>query len=310
MSFLRAQLGGRIFGKPLLIEEGRAVAMLSAIGGRIAEGGFRFDADAAAPIEHVAFEAARARAGVIGDPLGAEFDRVGQSPFAIVQGVAVIPVEGTLINKGAWIGAYCGDTSYQGLSTQIARIEDAAQRGQVRAAVLEVDSFGGETDGVFELADQVFALSQAIPTLAILTDNACSAAYLIASQARQVIGPQFGQIGSIGALTLHADLTGALAQEGVKVTILRAGTQKARFNSVEPLPEDVAAKVIARNEAIRTQFASVVARSRGRRMTQAQALATQADSFDCVDAIDLGLVDAVANPNDVFDEFVAAVNAR
>jgi transposase len=64
--------------------------------------------------------------------------------------------------------------------------------------VFEVDSLGGELAGAFETADLIARLSAEKPTLAILTDHALSAGYLLASAARQIIMPEHGRAGSIG----------------------------------------------------------------------------------------------------------------
>jgi ClpP class serine protease len=114
-------------------------------------------------------------------------DDSGRPPFAIIDGVALIPIEGTLVHKGAYVGAYSGTTSYEGLQAQVLR---AMRNPAVKGVVFEVDSFGGELAGAFETADLIARLSAEKPTLAILTDHALSAGYLLASAARQIIIPE------------------------------------------------------------------------------------------------------------------------
>ena len=67
--------------------------------------------------------------------------------FAIIDGIALIPIEGTLVHKGAYVGAYSGRTSYEGLQAQVLR---AMRNPAIKGVVFEVDSFGGELAGVFE----------------------------------------------------------------------------------------------------------------------------------------------------------------
>ena len=101
-----------------------------------------------------------------------------------VDGIALIPIEGTLVHKGAYVGAYSGRTSYEGLQAQVLR---AMRNPAIKGVVFEVDSFAGELAGAFETADLIARLSTEKPTLAILTDHALSAGYLLASAARQII---------------------------------------------------------------------------------------------------------------------------
>ena len=66
-----------------------------------------------------------------------------------------------------------------------------------RRAVFEIDSFGGMANGGLRGggSNPCFVKGQ-MPTVAILTDYAYSAGYLLASQARQIIIPEFGGTGS------------------------------------------------------------------------------------------------------------------
>ena len=147
-----------------------------------------------------------------------------------------------------------------------------------------------------------------MPTLAILTDYAYSAGYLLASQARQAVMPEFGGAGSIGVIMMHADYSEALAQDGIKVTIIRAGKKKAEGNPYEPLPTDLVDRWQSQVEAMRDDFAETVARGRTKRTTKAKVLATEADAFDANESLSLGLVDAIADPLEAFSTFVKEVN--
>jgi signal peptide peptidase SppA len=226
-------------------------------------------------------------------------------PFHMDGSVAVIGIEGTLIHKGAFVGQSSGETSYQGLQAQVAL---AMRSPKVKGVVFEVDSFGGEVSGGFETAAMIAQLSKAKPTIAILTDFAYSAAYLQASQTRAIIAPEFGGAGSIGVIMIHADYSAQLAQEGVRLTIIKAGAKKADGNPYEQLPHDVAGKWQAQVEEMRQRFAETVARGRTARLTKSAALKTEAEAFDAKDALALGLIDAIGDPGAAYDAFVKEIN--
>jgi ClpP class serine protease len=120
--------------------------------------------------------------------------------------------------------------------------------------------------------------------------------------------PKWGGAGSIGVIMLHADYSEALADEGIKVTIIRAGKKKAEGNSMEPLPAALAERWQAQAEAMRGDFADVVAKGRSKRITKAKALSTEADVYDANEALSLGLVDAIGDPLEAFQAFVQEVN--
>ena len=295
-----------LFEQPLLYHPRKAETFLQVFGPRLTgcaitivngEGG----------TDHVAFSNGRPSAGVIGDRLGRAYDKAGVSPLYVIDNVAIIPIEGTLVQKGGWIGSYSGETSYQGLQVQIAR---AGRREDVKGVVFEVDSYGGQVNGGFETAAAIRQLSKEKPTIAILTDYAYSAGYLLASQARQVVMPEFGGTGSIGVVMMHADFSGALEQEGIKVTMIHAGKHKVDGNKFMPLPADLQERWKGEVEAMRDRFAAEVALGRKGRLTKAAALKTEADAYRADEAARLGLVDAVGDGNEAFSTFLKEVNRR
>lgn len=299
------EIAARLFNEPLAVHEGKARTILSAIGSRVAGASIVLsEAGAVEAIAHKAFGNGRPSAGRLGDRLGRAYDADGVNPFDVVNGVAVIGIEGTLVHKGGYVGMSSGQTSYQGLQTQVVR---AARNPQIRGVVFEVDSFGGEVAGAFETAKMIAELSAVKPTIAILTDHALSAGYLLASAARQIIVPEHGRVGSIGVITFHADWSAALEKEGVKVTILSSGAHKADGNPYEPLPDDVATRIRADLIAMRETFAETVGRHRGKRLTKEQAMATEAADFRGTEAVKLGLADAVGDANAAFAAFLNAI---
>lgn len=304
MSFLAPHIAARVFDTPLMIADTKMAGILTGIGARLVDGGVSMDAPAVA---HVAFQDGRASdvaMGRIGDRLGRVIEAQGGRGFDMVDGVAVVGVEGTLVHKGAYVGQSSGQTSYQGLQAQVAR---ARRDPSVRAAVFEIDSMGGEAAGAFETAEMIFALSSEKPTMAILTSHANSAAYLLAAPCRQIVMPREGSAGSIGALCLMVDARGALEQQGLKATVIRAGQFKADTHPAAPL-ETAAARLQAQVDEVRDQFATAVGRYRGARFNKAQALATEAEVFSGSDAAKIGLVDAIGAGNEAFDAFRKAVN--
>ena len=297
---LRPEIASRVFNTPLMIAEGKALAILRGIGGRMSEGGFVLPENAEI-IDHVAFADGRPSAGRLSDRVGQRYDAARQPTYDMVGNVAVIPIEGTLVHKGAFVGASSGKTSYQGLQTQIVR---AARDPNVAGVAFEVDSFGGEVAGAFETSAMIADLSKIKPTIAILTDHALSAGYLLASGARQIVMPEHGRAGSIGVITMHADYSAALDKAGVKVTILAAGKRKADGNPYEALSPEARDATMASVEKARMTFAKTVGSNRGKRFNAAQALATEAEDFDGADAVALGLADAVGHASSAFDMFV------
>ena len=293
----------RLFNTPLMVDPGKAEIIAGALGARILGRSIRIvspkTADRGGPV-----------AGVLGEPIRGASDVdwwTGEEkpvfePARRHGNIAVLEIEGTLVAKGRWTGAYSGMTSYEGIGAQVTELREA---DDVKGVVVEVDSFGGEVAGAFDCADQIARLAAEKPVLAILTDHACSAGYLLASAARAIVAPRNCVAGSIGVVTMHVDVSRALDEAGLTVTILAGGRHKADGTPYAPLPEETAKKVRAEMETLRGIFAETVGRYRGARLTKEAALATEADTYtNGKAALAAGLIDAVANPSEAFAAFV------
>jgi len=158
----------------------------------------------------------------------------------------------------------------------------------VRGIALEIDSFGGDVAGVFDLADAIRATRAAKPVWALIAEHAFPADYALASQADRIILPRTGAVGSIGVVMMHADLSGQLSDAGVTVTLIHSGAHKVDGNPYAPLPDPVRARIQAEINSIRTLFAEIVAAGRGRRPSANAALATAAECYCGADAVAAG----------------------
>ena len=296
------QIAQRVFNTPLMVDPAKALAFLTGLGPRITGRDIRIEGlEIAAEDGNAA--ALPARASLFGNDLTGRRARNGSQPFAVVDGIAVIEIAGTLVHRGAWIGQSSGLTSYEGIAAQLqAALADPAIRG----IALDIDSFGGEVAGAFDLADRLRAARTQKPVHAFVADHALSAAYALASQADRIILPRTGAVGSIGVVAMHSDMSGALDQKGIAVTLIHAGARKVDANPYQPLPEAVRARIAGELEDLRQLFAETVAEGRGRRLDTLQALSTEAAVFRGEAAVFAGLADEVADPLTAFRAFAAA----
>jgi signal peptide peptidase SppA len=149
--------------------------------------------------------------------------------------------------------------------------------GDVRGIALDIDSPGGEATGAFDLWKRVADARGVKPIWAIVHGTAASAAYGLASAADRVVAPEVSDVGSIGVVSLHTDLSGALAQGGVKVTILHAGARKVDGNPFQALPPEVAQRFQTQLDHLHGRFVQIVAANRG--TTQKAVRDTEAETF-------------------------------
>ena len=297
----------RVFNTPLMVDPVKGHAFLTGLGGRLTDGTLHLpryggDDDRLERASRVA-----PRMSLLGGELAHRFADRGRRMFSMRDGIAIIEMTGTLVHRGDWLGESSGSTSYEGLAQQV---DAAVADPSVRGIALEMDSFGGQVAGVFDLADAIRSARAQKPVWAFVAETALSAGYALASQADRIILPRTGEVGSIGILLMHADYSQRLSDEGVRITMIHAGAHKVDGNPYEPLPEAVRDQLQGEVENLRTLFADTVAAGRSGRLNAKAVLDTQARVFRGSDAVALGLADEVSDMRTGFARFADHIHRR
>ena len=230
-----------------------------------------------------------------------------ESRYRTEAGTAIVPVSGVLINRSEYFGEGAWATSYPMLSKQLAL---AAADPQVHRIALAVDSPGGMVSGILQAADSIRSARSAKPVTAIVGGMAGSAAYWLASQAGSIwLADDFSQVGSIGVYTMHMDVSGALKQMGIDISLIHAGANKVDGHPFAALPKDVRAEMQAGVEATRLIFARAVVAGRAASaapITLEDVLATEARTYRAYDpqtetrpALDAKLADRMGTLQDL-----------
>ena len=98
----------------------------------------------------------------------------GMSEYALTRdGVAILQVAGVISKRFDWLAAACGFATYEGLGTSL---QSALSDYRVRAILLDVDSPGGQVDGMLDLADQILAARAKMPVWSVANSVAASVA--------------------------------------------------------------------------------------------------------------------------------------
>lgn len=282
-------IADRVLNRPLLITPEKASVILQVLSGRIGMG---------------ATEASRFEGAPVSIDTNGNAQRV---PFNVKDGVGIITITGSLVNRGAWIGANSGLTSYEGIQHQL---KTAAAMPGIHAVLLDIQSPGGEAVGAFETAALVRELSAQKRTVAMVNGMAASAAYAIASGADEIVTIETGVSGSIGVVLLHADYSEYLANEGIKPTLIFAGAHKVDGNPYQPLTDAVRSDLQSEVDAFYQSFLKTVASGRGSRLNIDMARATEARALIGQAAVDAGLADTVGTFESVLSDLSRAQGGR
>jgi signal peptide peptidase SppA len=215
-------------------------------------------------------------------------------------GVAIIPIGGVIAHRMGAMDPSSGGTSAEGIGAMVSQVAADASIGTI---VYDINSSGGTVPGIAELAAQMFALRGIKRQIAQVNGLAASAAYWLASQADEIVSIPSGSAGSIGVFSAHQDLSKALEQAGINVTLISAGKFKVEGHPFAPLSDDAKAVMQARVDTAYAQFVKDVARGRGVTQTAVREGYGEGRVLEAKDALKAGLVDTLGT----MDETIARV---
>ncbi|EAM1289816.1 S49 family peptidase [Salmonella enterica] len=222
--------------------------------------------------------------------------------YQVVNGIAVLPVTGTLVHKLGGMRPFSGMTGYDGIT---ARLQQAVSDPEVKGILLDIDSPGGQAAGAFDCADMIYRMREQKPVWALANETACSAAMLLAAACSHRLVTQTSRMGSIGVVMAHTSYAGQLEQEGVEITLIYSGGHKVDLDVTRALPESVHADYQQRMDEARKMFAEKVARYTG--LSVDAVMATEAAVYDGQAGIDIGLADEMVNAADAISVMAAAL---
>jgi signal peptide peptidase SppA len=182
-------------------------------------------------------------------------------PYQNMNGVAVVDIAGVISKKMNLFSDISG-----GVSTQLIgrAVNQALQDPSVRAILLNIDSPGGAVDGTQELAKQIFAARAQKPIVAYTDGMMASAAYWIGAAAEQIyISGDTTEVGSIGVVATHVDVSKFQEASGIKTTEIVAGKFKRVASSYAPLSDMGRATIQEQVDHVYSVFVQDVATFRG-----------------------------------------------
>ncbi len=275
---LFAHVASRFFGVPLLLRQPEAEVIAHYLRSRMLGAG----PDANRFVGREEFDPATRR--------WKGYRRVGS--------VGIVSIIGELVNRGAWLGAASGLTSYEGI---LAQVRAAAEDSAVKAIVLDINSPGGEAAGMADTARQIRKIAGNKRLVAVVNSMAASAAYGLATAAHEIVIGESGIAGSIGVLLVHADRSRQLDAAGITMTVFATGTEKAAGNPYEAMTDEHRAALEREITAFMVGFARLVTSHRPA-LTAERILDLEGGIRLGADAVKAGLADRIGTFDDVITD--------
>ncbi|WP_288959826.1 S49 family peptidase [uncultured Sulfitobacter sp.] len=226
-------------------------------------------------------------------------DNEERKPFAYEDGIAVIPIHGSLLNRFAYSWGFVTGYSFIRRQINAAMVDE-----DVELVVFDVNSPGGEAAGCFELCEEIRELRESYPdksVISVVDSLGASGAYALISSTERIVAIPSAKVGSIGVYRIHFDLSKMYSEAGIGWEIIQSGARKTDGNQFAPLSEEARKDWQTTVDKFRQDFAETV--SAGRDVTPEQVLATEGRVYRADEALAINLIDAVRKSSEAVQWF-------
>jgi capsid assembly protease len=127
--------------------------------------------------------------------------------------VAVFDIQGPLFRRSDLFTSISSSTTVENMALDL---QKAADNSLITAILLNIDSPGGQVNGIQEFADQVRDVGAIKPVVAYIDGIGASGAYWIAAAANSIVVNDSSMVGSIGVVASIRDNRAAQERQGVK----------------------------------------------------------------------------------------------
>lgn len=212
-------------------------------------------------------------------------------PGPTLSGAIRIPIFGPISYRPTLLGMILGWTS----TTEIrSALDEALRDSRVQTIILDIDSPGGSVFGIQELAEEIYRGRGKKRIVAHAAPVAASAAFWLGAAASEFYAIPSAQVGSVGVVAVHFDLSRALDMEGIKPTIIATAPYKGEGTQLEPLSGEGRAHIQGEANKYHETFVAALARYRGVSPATVASSFGQGRVVTAPEAVARGMLDGLA----------------
>jgi signal peptide peptidase SppA len=216
-------------------------------------------------------------------------------------GVAVIPVTGPIFRYANMFTEISGATSIDVLARDF---NEAVANPSVRAVLLNVNSPGGEADGVNELSRMIYEARGRKPTIAYIGGLGASGAYWLASAADEIVAEESALLGSVGVVATFRDTRERDAKAGVAT--YEIVSSQSPLKRPDPATDSGRGQIQQIVDAQAEIFINAIARNRGVDPERVLADFGQGNLLPAAQAVRAGMADRLGT----FESVASALRAQ
>ncbi len=212
--------------------------------------------------------------------------------------VGILPLHGPIFPKANLMTELSGATSMEQFTQDF---RELLQNDRVESILLDVDSPGGSSFMLEEMAQEIRAARDVKPIYSVANTMAASAAYYLASQASEMYASDSSMVGSIGTFMVHTDESQLAEKVGVKQTVIKEGRFKAA--EILPLTEESHEYLQSVVKDANDQFINSVAAGRNTTVENVVQNYGEGGVVSAKKALEAGMVDGIRT----YDEVLGAM---
>lgn len=228
------------------------------------------------------------------EAIAAKLGRKLQNSYAVTvrDNVAIIPITGPLFRYANIFTSVSGATSYELIAQDFS---SALDNPNIKAVIFDIDSPGGEVNGVSELANMIYEARGKKPIIAYASGDACSGAYWIASAADKIIASETSALGSIGV----AGVYGGNSKQGNQIEIV---SSQSPYKRLDPSTDEGKTKLQSRIDTMAEVFMENISRNRNVKLETVKNDFGKGDVFIGKQAVIAGLADRLGSMEKIINE--------
>ena len=210
--------------------------------------------------------------------------------------LAFIPIKGVIGKNLSELESMCGCCDIQDIEEML---EECERDPSIKTIILDIDSPGGTSVGVPELANRIKNSSKEV--ISFTGSECCSAAYWLGSQASAFYATPSSSVGSVGVYIAFPDCSEAYKMEGVKMDVIKSGSFKGAGIPGTSLDEGQRKMLQQEVEDIHNDFKEAVKSVRA----FVEDSSMEGQMFSGKRGAEAGMVTSLING---FDELIEAIN--
>lgn len=182
----------------------------------------------------------------------------------------------------------------------VADLDALAERNDIKAIVLRIDSPGGAIAPTEEIYEKVRKVRASLPVVTSMGSVAASGGYYIAVGSSRIMANKGTITGSIGVIMEYPVMDRLLDKVGVNIETVKSGAMKDAGSPSRPVTEADRRYFQSITQELHQQFIETVAKERSMGLSQVIELA-DGRVFTGTQSLELGLIDTLGTLEDAIN---------